>query len=456
MRDARRAQYIARDREIRALQENLQQGRITIREFLMAAAFHFEPAEEVFRIEELAELVLPLDEARAAFQAVLEIPAPIREQLNDGAGMAAGEGVDPVPPEQELAAAQPVQELAAALPVQERAAAPPVQELAAALPVQELAAAPPVQELAAVPPVQAVPQFQNVPDAPMVVEELVAARNVAQQPAVPNQPVRRGRGRPPGPRGRGLPPLNPAENVAQLPAVQNDPVRRGRGRPRGRGGPPLDAAANVQLPAIQNNPVRRGRGRPPGPRGRGLPALEAEDNVQVQENRQAVRRGRGRRGRGRPPPAYVFTSNSESSEEDNHHPEFDAFFAAQNRIFLNRRANIMERFRQLREMNEEMNNVEEILQDFEDGGHHEIFPAPAPFVDVNRDGNCSVCWERIADTVLIQCGHIFCLPCIEAVLHGEIVRLRVCPICRGRDLRHRPILQHEMEAANGLLGLANQ
>jgi hypothetical protein len=213
VKDARRAQYIARDREIRAFQENLQQGRITIREFLMAAAFHFEPAEEVFRIEELAELVLPLDEARAAFQAVLEIPAPIREQLNDGAGMAAGEGVDPVPPEQELAAAppvqelaaaQPVQELAAALPVQELAAAPPVQELAAALPVQELAAAPPVQELAAVPPVQAVPQFYNVPDAQMVVEELVAARNVAQQPAVPNQPVRRGRGRPPGPRGRGL------------------------------------------------------------------------------------------------------------------------------------------------------------------------------------------------------------------------------------------------------------
>jgi hypothetical protein len=174
VKDARRAQYIARDREIRAFQENLQQGRITIREFLMAAAFHFEPAEEVFRIEELAELVLPLDEARAAFQAVLEIPAPIREQLNDGAGMAAGEGVDPVPPEQELAAAppvqelaaaQPVQELAAALPVQELAAAPPVQELAAALPVQELAAAPPVQELAAVPPVQAVPQFYNVPDA---------------------------------------------------------------------------------------------------------------------------------------------------------------------------------------------------------------------------------------------------------------------------------------------------
>ena len=89
MRYARRAQYIAQNREIRAFQENLQQGWITIREFLIAAAFHFEPAEEVFPIEELVELVLLVNEPRAAFHAVLEIPAPIRAELKDEAGIAA-------------------------------------------------------------------------------------------------------------------------------------------------------------------------------------------------------------------------------------------------------------------------------------------------------------------------------------------------------------------------------
>ncbi len=144
MRDARRAQYIAQDREIRALEENLQQGRITIREFLIAAAFNFEPSEEVFPIEELVELVLLVNEARAVFHAVLEIPAPIHEELNDEAGIAAGEGVDPVPPLQDLPA-------------------PPLQEV-------------PVPPVLDIPPS---PQLQNVPVSQMVVEGLVAVRNVA-------------------------------------------------------------------------------------------------------------------------------------------------------------------------------------------------------------------------------------------------------------------------------------
>jgi hypothetical protein len=148
------------------------------------------------------------------------------------------------------------------------------------------------------------PQLQNVPVAQMVVEELVAVRNVAQQSATPNF----------------LP--------AHVEECKNT----------------LNAEGNVaQLSAVQHHPVRRGRGHPPSPRGRGLPALEAGDNVQVQDN-QGVRRKR-RRGRGCLPPAYVVNSNSESSEEDHDHPEFDAFFATQNRVFLQRRANIMERYR---------------------------------------------------------------------------------------------------------------
>ncbi|EFX67599.1 hypothetical protein DAPPUDRAFT_261375 [Daphnia pulex] len=43
VRDRRRIEYVYRDREILALQSNLQNGRITIRAFLMAAAHHFDP-----------------------------------------------------------------------------------------------------------------------------------------------------------------------------------------------------------------------------------------------------------------------------------------------------------------------------------------------------------------------------------------------------------------------------
>ncbi len=87
------------------------------------------------------ELVLPVNEARAAFHAVLEIPSPIREEMNDEAGIAAGEGVDPVPPLKEV----PV------LPLQDLPA-PPLQEVPG----------PPVLD------VQPSPQLQNVLDAQMV------------------------------------------------------------------------------------------------------------------------------------------------------------------------------------------------------------------------------------------------------------------------------------------------
>ena len=46
--ERRRREYIVRDREIRDLQTNLAEGCITIQEFLMAASYRFEPAEDDF------------------------------------------------------------------------------------------------------------------------------------------------------------------------------------------------------------------------------------------------------------------------------------------------------------------------------------------------------------------------------------------------------------------------
>lgn len=59
VRDRRRQEYVIRDREIRALQIDLQNGRITTREFLMAAAFHLETVEIEFRERNAEELNRP-------------------------------------------------------------------------------------------------------------------------------------------------------------------------------------------------------------------------------------------------------------------------------------------------------------------------------------------------------------------------------------------------------------
>ncbi|KZR98370.1 Uncharacterized protein APZ42_006244, partial [Daphnia magna] len=82
VRDRRRQKYVTRDREIRTLQIDLQNGRITIREFLMAAAFHFEPVEIEFREQNAEELNRPFDEARAAFEALLHVPPAVIDAPN--------------------------------------------------------------------------------------------------------------------------------------------------------------------------------------------------------------------------------------------------------------------------------------------------------------------------------------------------------------------------------------
>ncbi|KAK4027857.1 hypothetical protein OUZ56_016998 [Daphnia magna] len=74
VRDRRRREYITRDREIRTLQIDQQNGRITIREFLIAAAFRFKPVEIEFQEQNAEEFNRPLDEVHAAFEALLHNP----------------------------------------------------------------------------------------------------------------------------------------------------------------------------------------------------------------------------------------------------------------------------------------------------------------------------------------------------------------------------------------------
>jgi hypothetical protein len=70
-----RIEFDNRDREILALQSNLQNGRITIRAFLMAAAHHFDPVEFEFGDQDIEVMNRPLNEVRAAFEALLDNPS---------------------------------------------------------------------------------------------------------------------------------------------------------------------------------------------------------------------------------------------------------------------------------------------------------------------------------------------------------------------------------------------
>jgi hypothetical protein len=72
-----RIEFDNRDREILALQSNLQNGRITIRAFLMAAAHHFDPVELEFGDQDIEVMNRPLNELRAAFEALLNNPVAV-------------------------------------------------------------------------------------------------------------------------------------------------------------------------------------------------------------------------------------------------------------------------------------------------------------------------------------------------------------------------------------------
>ena len=64
-RNARRREYIQRDREILALQNNLREDSIMVHEFLMAAAHNFEPLEQEYEEIEVEMVNHPQNEISA-------------------------------------------------------------------------------------------------------------------------------------------------------------------------------------------------------------------------------------------------------------------------------------------------------------------------------------------------------------------------------------------------------
>ncbi|EFX76706.1 hypothetical protein DAPPUDRAFT_106797 [Daphnia pulex] len=78
---ANRVCHVIRDREIRAIHDKFQNGRITIREFLMKAAHHFYPVEDQdfedqdFEDQDVEVMNRPIKEVRLSFEVLLEVPA---------------------------------------------------------------------------------------------------------------------------------------------------------------------------------------------------------------------------------------------------------------------------------------------------------------------------------------------------------------------------------------------
>ena len=46
------------------------------------------------------------------------------------------------------------------------------------------------------------------------------------------------------------------------------------------------------------------------------------------------------------------------------------------------------------------------------------------------DFSCSICWELLNGPVLINCGHTFCLVCLESLLNASDSDVFACPNCR--------------------------
>ncbi|KAI9557179.1 hypothetical protein GHT06_016987 [Daphnia sinensis] len=334
VRDRRRQEYTTRDREIRTLQTNLQNGRINIREFLMAAAYRFEPVEVVFPEHNAEELIRPLDEVRAAFEALLHVPQVVVEAPDAG------------------------------------------------VPADEL----------------------------VEIEVILGAENQMEIAAVVDPVAAVARGR-----GRGRPPEQIRDGNDQLAVV--DPVadnRRERGRPRGR---PARARQAVEGAVLEG-------------------AVIVDPGAVRNERRGAER---GRRYTRHIAPVDPNLEAEDSTEEDGDN-RVQRFFVAQQANFLNRRANVMARFheqRQLRQLEvvQQLGELDEDLPLADVVQQQENLPQQYP--DVNHDGQCPVSLFRMQNTIL-NCGHI------------------LCPVCHSPFNNHRPLHPNRVNVANNLLEPGNQ
>ncbi len=385
----------------------------------MTAAHYFHPVEDQDVEQDFEVINRPLNEVRLAFEVLLEIPV--------AAPVAAAEAANPPIVVAAAEAANPQEFVAAAEAVNRPAVvAPNPAAVVAANPAAEVAANP---------------------------ELVVEVENPPAGPAIRG----RRRGRPPLNRGapnegnRDPEPIPPA-----LPPVRGRP----RGRPplRGRAPRPPRVADQPPVPArIANQPPVPARvaDQPPVPaRVADQPPVPARVAVQPfnPDNVQLL-----------PMPPGFLDSDS-SSDEDVARNRFQHIFNAQEAEFLNRRARIMARFHQNRQIILDTDSEESADEDGEaadgeaaDGeaadGEQEVPIQLYP--DVNHEGLCPVCWLEVPNTIITPCGHILCFMCVERL---EEVRPRVttCPVCRSRFNGHRPVAENDLNAAHVLLHLGNQ
>jgi hypothetical protein len=506
VRNAGRREYIQRDREILALQNNLRDGRITIREFLMAAAHHFEPLEQEYGEVDVEVLNRPQNEIRAAFEALLVAVAEEQEAPHLPAAVAAQVPAAAAAQVPAAVAAQVPAAVAAQVPaaaaaqVPAAAAAQQAEPVPAAVAAQEQAERVPAAVVAqpAVPvPAAVAGQHQAEPVPAAVAAQLEAEPiEAAVMAEAPNRVIDDH--------------IIAAPEDALRPAVGR---RRQRGRPRGRRMAPRADDIDRE---IEENVRGRGRGDGRG-RGRGRPRIHAqnEDNVRGRN----VQRGRLRI---RPMPPHHADPNldSDDSGEDDRRIEdnrrIEQFFAIQEQRFLDRWDNFLARFhqRQMRaleddveivdvqpevveiapigeqrgamdvqlavariaaigeqrgamdvqpavagiaaigeqrgamdveppeivvlrdDLNDGQRNAQQVMEgrvEEENGGQN---PQPN-FFQVDHDGRCAVCWERVPNQIINPCRHSFCLQCIQTLEASGNMR---CPLCRAVFFNREPVI----------------
>jgi hypothetical protein len=409
-----RRQQGIRNRNLRRLLNNLDEDRITIREFLISAGnqFEFDDNNVGNNAGEFEDYNIPMEEARAAFEVLLFVGVLPGEHDDEGENDDGVEAVENDP------TANPADEVAAEDPVDAAAADNPVEAAAA----------------------------DNPHDAAAAVYEPAAAavRGRGQRAERGQQAGRGGVGA-----GRGgVGAVHGDEELhrgGDLPPVRGQIA--GRGQRAGRGGV---GAGRGGVGAVHGD-------EEPG-RGEHLPAVRGQRAGRGQHaGRDGLGAGLGDeepgRGEDLPPADNLVDIDWEIPDDPEWARRLQEMFDRQTAQHLRRRDEIMERLQQdrLRRQQEE-----EIL--FEEEVAMMEVPEEIPFLAYNpaaireinpevADGTCTVCLDNQADHSLRPCQHIFCLNCIDTL------RVRICPLCRERIADVVPVDPQAVVAANALLAI---
>ncbi len=511
VRATMRRQQGIRNRNLRRLLNNLDEDRITIREFLISAGnqFEFDDNNVGNNAGEFEDYNIPMEEARAAFEVLLFVGVLPGEHDDEGENDDGVEAVENDP------TANPADEVAAEDPVDAAAADNPVEAAAADNPHDAAAA---VYEPAAaavrgrgqraergqqagrggvgagrggVGAVHGDEELHRGGDLPPVRGQIAGRGQRAGRGGVGAGRGGVGAGRGGVGAGRG----DEEPDQEDLPPVRGRGQRARRRQRAGRGGVGAGrggvGAGRGGVGAVHGDeelhrggdlpPVRgqiAGRGQRAGRGGvgagrGGVGAVHGDEEPGRGEHLPAVRgqrAGRGQhagrdglgaglgdeepgRGEDLPPADNLVDIDWEIPDDPEWARRLQEMFDRQTAQHLRRRDEIMERLQQdrLRRQQEE-----EIL--FEEEVAMMEVPEEIPFLAYNpaaireinpevADGTCTVCLDNQADHSLRPCQHIFCLNCIDTL------RVRICPLCRERIADVVPVDPQAVVAANALLAI---